>query len=115
MGFETSLKKVIKKVSQIPGIAVSVTYRKVSTGTYSVSRGEVSETFVDTSIKGIFKDVNQREVTDLVQADDRKLTIAAGFLSSAPTTAARIIYNSVQYQIIRANIKYFMLNFFIFA
>ncbi len=101
MAFDTAIQKVVKKVAQIPGIGASVTYRKVTSGSYNSTTGDVRETVSDTSIKGIFSEVNARETTDLVQADDRKCTIAAGAITFTPSTADRIVFSGVQYQIIR--------------
>ena len=101
MAFDTAIQKVVKKVSQIPGIGASMTYRRVSSGSYNSATGKVREVVSDTSLKGIFSDVNVREVTDLVQSDDRKCTIPAGSLTVTPSTADRIVSSGVQYQIIR--------------
>jgi recombinational DNA repair protein RecR len=104
MAFNTAIQKVVKKLAEIPGIGTSVTFRKVSAGSYNSTSGEVNETVTDTSVKAVFEDVNQREVTELVQADDRKCIIAANALSSAPSTADRVIVSGVQHSIIRIKV-----------
>ena len=73
MSFANALQKAIQKVNQIPGIGVDVTYQRVSTGSYNAATGKVRDSSTDTTVKGVFTDVNNREVSDLVQADDRNL------------------------------------------
>ena len=100
MSFADAIQKAIQKVNQIPGIGVDVTYQRVSTGSYNAATGKVKDSSTDTTVKGVFTDVNNREVSDLVQADDRKCMIAANSLSNVPTTVDRITYGGVTYQII---------------
>ena len=105
MAFDTAIQKVIKKIVGVPGIGTSVTYRKVTTGTYNSTSGALGETTSDTTLKVIFEDINTREVTDLVEADDRKCIIPAASLSFTPTTADRIIAFNISYQITRIKIQ----------
>ena len=100
MSFADALQKAIDKVSQIPGIGVDVVLRRITGGTYNTSTGKAGETKSDSTIKGVFENVTQREVSDLIQADDRKCMISAASVSNVPTTKDKIIYNSVTYQII---------------
>ena len=80
---------------------IDVTYIKAATSqTYNTSTGKARETKSDSTIKGVFENVTQREVSDLIQADDRKCMISAASVSNVPTTKDKIIYNSVTYQII---------------
>tara|TARA_R100000329_G_C7560821_1_gene198367 strand:+ start:379 stop:741 length:363 start_codon:yes stop_codon:yes gene_type:complete len=103
MGFQKAIQKAIEKVQQVPGVGEDVTVRSVSTGAYNSTTGAIAETLSDTTVKGVFSDVNQREVNDLVQADDRKCSIPAASVSSIPTTADRIVAGGVSYQIIRVH------------
>lgn len=105
MAFNTAVAKVLKRVAQINGIGTTVTYRKVTVGTYNETSGEISQSFSDTSLKGVFENINFREVNDLIQADDRKLTIPAESLTFTPTTTDQIVYSGVTYQIIRVGIN----------
>ena len=104
MAFNTAIAKVIKKISEVPGIGTSVTYRKVSAGSYNSTSGEIRASSSDTTVKAVFEDVNLREVNDLVQADDRKCTIPADSLTFTPSTADQVVINSVTHQIIRVKI-----------
>ena len=81
MAFDTAIAKVLKRVAEIPGIGETITYQRRSAGSYNAASGTVKESLSDTSLKGVFEDVNLREVTGLVQADDRKCTIAANSIS----------------------------------
>ena len=99
MALVGSLKKVSSKV--IPKFGGDVTVRIVSAGAYDTSDGTISETESDTTIKGILEDVNLREVNELVQAGDKRLTVAADDLTTAPETKDRVAISSVVHQIIR--------------
>tara|TARA_B100000700_G_scaffold312838_1_gene397040 strand:- start:2140 stop:2496 length:357 start_codon:yes stop_codon:yes gene_type:complete len=98
MPLSTSLRKASKKA--IAGLGGNVTIRRVTTGAYNTTTGAVGETTSDTTVKGLVQDVNAREVNELIQADDRKLTVAAAALTYTPTTADRVVIGSVVHQII---------------
>tara|TARA_R100001198_G_scaffold57638_1_gene33022 strand:+ start:208 stop:564 length:357 start_codon:yes stop_codon:yes gene_type:complete len=99
MALVDSLKKVSSKV--IAKFGGDVTVRIVTAGAYDTSDGTIAETESDTTIKGILEDVNLREVNELVQAGDKRLTVAADDLTTAPETKDRIVISSVVHQIIR--------------
>lgn len=101
MAFDTAIQKVVKKIAQIPGLGVEVIIRQITVGKYDSSTGKARETKSDTTVKGVFEDVNQREAIGLVQSDDRKLTIPADSLTYTPTPKDRVVHSSIQYQIIR--------------
>ena len=99
MALAGSLRKTATKLmSKFGG---DVTLRTVTTGIYNPTTGTASEATSDASIKGVLEDVNAREVGDLIQAGDRRLTIAAADVNAAPTTADRIIISGVTYQVVR--------------
>jgi len=97
MGISSALKKVLtnKKLS------ADITFRSISAGSYNTTTGVIAETNTDTSIRGVLEDINLREVNELVEANDKKIQIAAASLSSTPTTKDKIIVDSVTYSIIR--------------
>ena len=101
MGLQQALQKAAGIATSIPGIGQDVVIRAVTPGSYNTTTGVISESTSDTTLKGVFSEINAREVTGLVQADDRKLTVAADNLSSAPTTKDRVVYGGVNYQVIR--------------
>ena len=99
MALATPLRKVASKLmAKFGGTA---TICRVTPGIYNATTGTVTETTTDTSVRGVLEDVNQREVNDLIQASDKRLTIAAADVANAPTTADRVIINSVAHQVIR--------------
>jgi hypothetical protein len=100
MSIAKALEKVASKV--IGKLGGDVTIRYVSAGAYNTTTGAITETISDTNIKGVLEDVNAREVNELVQAGDKKLTVAANDLATAPETKDRVVIGSVVHQIIRA-------------
>jgi hypothetical protein len=101
MAFDTAIKKVVGKILKTPGIGGSIVYRQVTAGTYNSTSGEIKGTTTDTSLKGLFQDINDEEVKGLIQADDRKCMIAADALSFIPSTADKIVAAGITYQIIK--------------
>jgi len=102
MSLASSLRKASSKV--LKAVGGDVTIRTITPGTYRTSTGTVGETASDVTVKGLVEDVNKKEVNGLIQADDRRLTIAASSVDSAPTTADRVVISSVVYQIISVKI-----------
>lgn len=100
MSIAKALERVASKV--IGKLGGDVTIRYVSAGAYNTTTGAITETVSDTNIKGVLEDVNAREVNELVQAGDKKLTVAANDLATAPETKDRVVIGSVVHQIIRA-------------
>lgn len=99
MALVDSLKKVSSKV--ITKFGGDVTMRIVTAGAYNTSDGTISETESDTAIKGVLEDVSLREVNELIQAGDKRLTVAAKDLATAPETKDRVVISAVVHQIIQ--------------
>jgi hypothetical protein len=99
MSIAKALEKTASKV--IARLGGDVTIRYVTAGAYNTTTGAIAETVSDVNIKGVLDDVNAREVNELVQAGDKKLTIAANDLATAPETKDRVVIGSVVHQIIR--------------
>lgn len=99
MALAGSLRKAAAKL--MGKFGGDVTLRTVTSGVYNPTTGTASETESDVTIKGVLEDVTAREVGDLIQAGDRRLTIAAADVSSTPTTSDRVIISGVTYQVIR--------------
>jgi hypothetical protein len=76
------------------------TLRRVTPGIYNPTAGTVSESTSDTALRGVLEDVSLREVNDLIQAGDKRLTIAAADTAAVPTTADRVIISNRSLQII---------------
>ena len=74
MGLAQSLEKVAGTV--IATFGGDVTVRYVSAGTYNATTGAITETTSDTDVKGVLEDVSVREVNELIQQGDKRLTVA---------------------------------------
>jgi|GEM_PF-1266650 len=99
MALAGPLRKVASKLmAKFGGTA---TIRTVTPGNYNTSTGAITETTSDTVVRGVLEDVNLREVNDLIQAGDKRLTIAAADVANAPTTAARVLISNVTHQVIQ--------------
>ena len=99
MALADSLARVASNVLKQFGGDVTVRY--VTGGTYNATAGTINETESDTTVPGILEDVNLREVNGLLQAGDKRLTVAADDLVTAPETKDRVVIGSVVHQIIR--------------
>lgn len=99
MALATSLRNIASKlVGKFGGAA---TIRRVTLGAYNTATGAAAETTADTVVNGVLEDVNLREVSDLIQAGDKRLTVAAADLANPPTTADRVLIGNIAHQIIR--------------
>lgn len=99
MTLASPLRKVASKL--MARFGGTITLRSVTIGVYNATTGTISETVVDTTVRGVLEDVNIREVNELVQAGDKRLIVAAADLTTAPTTVDKVLINSVVHQIIR--------------
>ena len=98
MSLANALKKAASKtLSKLGG---DVTIRQVSTGSYNTTTGAITETTSDTTIKGSLNNVNRSEVNDLIESQDKILTISAGDITFVPTTKDRVVISSVEFKII---------------
>ena len=98
MSLANALKKAASKtLSKLGG---DVTIRQVTAGSYNTTTGAITETTSDTTIKGSLNNVNRSDVTDLIEAQDKILTISAGDLTFVPTTKDRVVISSVEFKII---------------
>jgi len=98
MSLSSPLRKVASKLMAKFGGAVTI--RRITMGSYSTTNGTAAETAADTIVRGVLEDVNLREVNDLIQAGDKRLTIAAADVANAPTPADKVLISSVVHQII---------------
>lgn len=101
MALADSLRKVANKA--ITKFGGDVTIRFVTAGVYNTTTGQVAETESDTVTKGVVENVSDREVDELIKTNDKRLTVAASSLDSAPGTKDRVVIDSVVYQIIQVN------------
>ena len=99
MALANPLRKVASKLmAKFGGV---VTINRVTAGVYNPTTGTASEVVAGTVVRGVMEDVNVREVNDLIQSGDKRLTIAAADLAVAPSTADRVVVGTVTHQIIR--------------
>lgn len=102
MSLATPLRKVASKL--MAKFGGTVTIRRVVPGVYNPTTGTVSEVTTDTAIRGVLEDVNLREVSDLVQAGDKRLIIAATDIAFAPSVAERVLIGGATHQVIQVRI-----------
>ena len=99
MALANPLRKVASKLmAKFGGTA---TIRRITVGAYNTSTGTAAETTSDTVLRGVVEDVNVREVNDLIQSGDKRLTVAAADVAAVPSTADRVLIGGVTHQVIR--------------
>ena len=103
MSLANALKKAASKtLSKLGG---DVTIRQVTAGSYNTTTGAITETTSDTTIKGSLNNVNRSEVNDLIESQDKILTISAGDITFVPTTKDRVVISSVEFKIITISVN----------
>ena len=100
-----AIQKAIDKVASIQGFGQNVTIRTITAGSYNTTTGVISESNSDATVKAVFEDVNMREVNELIQAEDKKITISAGDVTTKPTTKDKVLISSIVHNIIRVLTK----------
>jgi hypothetical protein len=99
MSIADALKKAVTKpLSKLGG---DVTIRQVTAGAYNTTTGAISESTSDTTIKGALSNVSKNQVNDLIESQDKRLTISAGDLTFVPTTKDRVVISSVEFKIVQ--------------
>ena len=98
MALADSLAKVASTI--IGKFGGDVTIRLVTAGSYNTTTGVISQSNSDTDVKGVLEDVALREVNELIQAGDKRLTVAADDFATAPETKDKVVISSVVHQII---------------
>ena len=98
-----SLAKALKKAASasLKKLGGDVTIRRVTTGSYNTTTGAITESTSDTTIKGVLSNVTRSQVNDLIESQDKQLTISAGDITFAPTTKDRVVISSVEFKIIQ--------------
>ena len=99
MTLASPLRKVASKLmAKFGGV---VTINRVTAGVYNPTTGTASEVVAGTVVRGVMEDVNVREVNDLIQSGDKRLTVAAADVAAVPSTADRVLIGGVTHQVIR--------------
>ena len=103
MSLANALKKAASKtLSKLGG---DITIRRVSTGSYNTTTGAITETTSDTTIKGVLDNVSRSQVNDLIESQDKILTISANDITFVPTTKDRVVISSVEFKIISISVN----------
>ena len=103
MSLANALKKAASKtLSKLGG---DVTIRRVSTGSYNTTTGAITETTSDTTIKGVLDNVSRSQVNDLIESQDKILTISANDITFVPTTKDRVVISSIEFKIISISVN----------
>ena len=97
MSLANALKKAASKT--LGKLGGDVTIRQVTAGAYNTTTGAITESTSDTTIKGALSNVSRNQVNDLVESQDKLLTISAGDLTFAPTTKDRVVISNVEFKI----------------
>lgn len=104
MGLASSLQKVAgKAIGRLGGdvtIRFLTQHPDLAEGAYNTTTGEICPTTSDVKVKGVVENVSQREANELIRADDKKLTIAANSLKTAPESSDQVVINDVVHQIV---------------
>ena len=99
MNISGPLKNITSKTLGVLG--GDVTIRQVTAGSYNTTTGAITESTSDKTIKGVVSNIARNEVNDLIESQDKRLTISAGDLTFAPTTKDRVVISSVEFKIIQ--------------
>ena len=103
MSIADAFKRAVTKPLSVLG--GDVTIRQVTAGAYNTTTGAISESTSDTTIKGAISNVSRNQVNDLIESQDKRLTISAGDLSFVPTTKDRVVISSVEFKIVQVVIN----------
>ena len=99
MSIADAFKRAVTKPLSVLG--GDVTIRQVTAGAYNTTTGAISESTSDTTIKGALRNVARNQVNDLIESQDKLLTISAGDLTFVPTTKDRVVISSVEFKIVQ--------------
>lgn len=85
----------------------AVEYRIVATGIYNTDTATVENTDTIFNIKGILEEYSgQAFLSGLIEAGDKKLTIAAQAVNSLPTTQDTVLIDTKIFRVVGVKITY---------
>ena len=99
MSIANALKKAVTKT--LGKLGGDVTIRQVTAGSYNTTTGAITESTSDITIKGAIRNVTRNQVNDLIESQDKIVTISAGDLTFVPTTKDRVVISSVEFKIVQ--------------
>jgi predicted transcriptional regulator len=98
MSIADALKKAVTKpLSKLGG---DVTIKRFTNGTYDEESGTFFTNTSTVTIKGAISNVSRNQVNDLIESQDKILTISAGDLTFVPTTKDKVDISNVEFKII---------------
>ncbi len=102
-----SLANALKKAASasLKKLGGDVTIRQVTAGAYNTTTGAITESTSDTTIKGALSNVSRNQVNDLIESQDKLLTISAGDLTFVPTTKDRVVISNIEFKIVQVVIN----------
>ena len=101
MGIASGLKKAASK--GFIKLGGTVTIKRETNSAYDVQKGKVHKDITTKTVQGAIENVVQREVNDLVTAQDKKLTISAGAIDFVPQPKDFVIIASIEYKVIQVD------------
>ena len=118
MSVANALKRVVS--APLKKLGGDITIKKITAGSYiaafddiaavdnvtnidEFTGGVIEESIESFSIKGVVSNFSRNEVNDLIESQNKRLTISAGDLSFVPTTKDRVVISSVEFKIIQVN------------
>lgn len=86
--------------SVLDTFGTTATLRQVALGDPCIKAGTQTNTNTDTILKGVLEAYRNREISDVVQATDRKFTMAASLITFIPDLNDVLVISSVIYAIV---------------
>jgi len=98
-----SLANALKKAASasLKKLGGDVSIKRFTEGVYDSQSGTFFQNESTVTIKGVVSNVARNEVNDLIESQDKKVTISAGDLTFTPTTKDRVVISSVEFKIIQ--------------
>ena len=98
-----SLANALKKAASasLKKLGGDVTIKRFTGGTYDQASGTFFTNESTATIKGVLSNVSINQVNDLIESQDKRLTISAGDITFVPTTKDKVVISSVEFKIIQ--------------
>ena len=102
-----SLANALKKAASasLKKLGGDVTIKRFTNGTYDSKSGTFFKNESTTTIKGVLDNVSRNQANNLIESQNKRLTISAGDLTFTPTTKDLVIINNIKFQIIQVIIN----------
>ena len=102
-----SLANALKKAASasLKKLGGDVTIKRFTDGVYDPISGTFFKNESTVTTKGVIGNVSRNQVNDLIESQDKTITISAGDLTFVPTTKDRVVISSVEFKIIQVLIN----------